>query len=243
VTKSTIYKGEEVDVKLSEHIIGRVARDTIRDPRTDEIIIRENQLITQEIARRLEAKPEDGGLGLDSIRVRSPLTCESRQGICARCYGADMSTGQLVEEGLAVGIVAAQSIGEPGTQLTMRTFHTGGVASRTVVENQIMAVQSGTVKYHVLNAVEATDDDGRQIYRVLKRNGEIAINDDKGRELERYKVPYGAAVLVPEGEAVRGADADRAVGSALDGDAVGDRRLRAVPGHRRRRDRAGREGG
>jgi len=203
ITKSTIYRGEEVDVKLSELIIGRVARDTIRDPRTDEIIVRENELVTPDIARRLEAKPEDGGLGLESIRVRSSLTCESRQGICARCYGADLSTGQLVEEGLAVGIIAAQSIGEPGTQLTMRTFHTGGVASRAVVENEIVALQPGTVVYHSLNAVEMKDpESGRTIYRVLKRNGEIAINDEKGRELERYKVPYGAAVLCAEGAKV-----------------------------------------
>jgi DNA-directed RNA polymerase subunit beta' len=203
ITKSTIYRGEDVDVKLSELIIGRVARDTIRDPRTDEIIVRENELITADIARRLEAKPEDGGLGLDSIRVRSSLTCESRQGICARCYGADLSTGLLVEEGLAVGIIAAQSIGEPGTQLTMRTFHTGGVASRAVVENEIIVLQPGTVVYHSLNAVEMKESEsGRTIYRVLKRNGEIAINDDKGRELERYKVPYGAAVLFPEGAKV-----------------------------------------
>ncbi|RMF76993.1 MAG: DNA-directed RNA polymerase subunit beta' [Planctomycetota bacterium] len=201
VTKSTIYKGEEVDVKLSQLIAGRVARDTIRDPRTDEILVRENELITPELARRLEAKPDDGGLGLDSIRVRSPLTCEAERGVCALCYGADLSTGRLVEEGLAVGIIAAQSIGEPGTQLTMRTFHTGGVASRAVLENKITNANPGTVVYHNLNAVEMKDEEsGRTIHRVLKRNGEIIIQDDKQRELERYRVPYGAAVLVGDGE-------------------------------------------
>jgi DNA-directed RNA polymerase subunit beta' len=190
-------------VKLSELILGRTARDTIRDPRTDEIIVRENELVTPEIARRLEAKPEEGGLGLDSIRVRSLLTCESRQGVCARCYGADLSTGHLVEEGLAVGIIAAQSIGEPGTQLTMRTFHTGGVASRAVMEHEITVLQGGTLVYHNLNAAEMADpESGKVIFRVLKRNGEIAVNDDKGRELERYKVPYGAAVLYPDGAKV-----------------------------------------
>ncbi|MBK9118734.1 MAG: DNA-directed RNA polymerase subunit beta' [Phycisphaerales bacterium] len=200
ITKSTIYRGEEVDVKLSELIAGRVARDTIRDPRTDEIIVRENELVTPDIARKLEAKPEDGGLGLETVRVRSPLTCESRLGICARCYGADLSTGHLVEEGLAVGIIGAQSIGEPGTQLTMRTFHTGGVASRAVVENKIATIQPGTVHYVGLNAVEMRDAEAdRTIFRVLKRNGEIVLHDDKGRELERYKVPYGAALLVPDG--------------------------------------------
>jgi len=204
IHKSTIYRGEEVDVRLSDLIVGRVACDTIRDPRTDEIIVRENELISAEVARRLEAKPEDGGLGLDSIRVRSPLTCESEQGVCALCYGADLSTGRLVEEGLAVGIIAAQSIGEPGTQLTMRTFHTGGVASRAVVENEIVTSQGGIVRYHDLNAVEQTIDEGRQkVFRVLKRNGEIAVNDQKGRELERYKVPYGATVLFPDGAEVK----------------------------------------
>ncbi len=204
ITKSTIYRGEEVDVKLSELIKGRVARDTIRDPRTDEIIVRENELITEPVARKLEAKPEDGGLGLDSIRVRSPLTCESRLGICARCYGADLSTGHLVEEGLAVGIIAAQSIGEPGTQLTMRTFHTGGVASRAVMESEISTLQAGTVVYKNLNAVEMHDAETNQtIWRVLKRNGELALHDEKGREIEGpYKVPYGAAVLQPDGARV-----------------------------------------
>ena len=205
ITKSTIYKGEEVDVKLSTLILGRVARDTIHDIRTDEIIVRENDVITPEIAKRLETKPEEGGLGLDSIRVRSPLTCESRMGVCACCYGADLSTGRRVEEGLAVGIIAAQSIGEPGTQLTMRTFHTGGVASHTVTQNEITAFQPGTVVYHNLNSVALTDaETGKTIYRVLKRNGELAINDDKGRELERYKVPYGAAVLFGHNERIPG---------------------------------------
>ncbi len=203
ITKSTIYRGEEVDVKLSELILGRVARDTIRDPRTDEIIVRENELITGDIARRLEAKPEHGGLGLDSIRVRSPLTCESRLGVCARCYGADLSTGHLVEEGMAVGILAAQSIGEPGTQLTMRTFHTGGVASRAVVESEIAVHQGGTVVFLGLNAIETREEEsGRTIFRVLKRNGEIAIHDEKGRELERYKIPYGAAVNFADGSTI-----------------------------------------
>ena len=204
VTKSTIYKGEEVDVKLSQLIKGRVARDTIRHPVTDEIVIREGEVFTGDIAIRLENKPEERGLGLDSVRVRSPLTCESAQGICALCYGADLSSGRLVEQGLAVGIIAAQSIGEPGTQLTMRTFHTGGVASHAVVESEIANAYSGEIVYHNLNAVEMVDpEDGSRIYRVLKRNGEIAVNDDKGRELERYKVPYGAKVLIAAGEKVK----------------------------------------
>jgi DNA-directed RNA polymerase subunit beta' len=202
VAKSTIYKGEEVDVKLSQLIIGRTARDTIRHPVTEELIVQEHELITPEIAQRIEST-EQGGLGSDSVRVRSPLTCESELGVCARCYGADLSTGQLVEEGLAVGIIAAQSIGEPGTQLTMRTFHTGGVASRAVLENEITNTHAGVLVYHNLNAVEVSEaETGKSIFRVLKRNGELAVSDEKGRELERFKVPYGAAVLLPDGARV-----------------------------------------
>lgn len=197
VTKGAIYKGEEVAVPLSDSIIGRCARDSIRNPVNDEMIVSEHQIITREIATKLE------GLGLDTIRVRSPLTCESPLGICARCYGVDMSTGRLVEDGMAVGILAAQSIGEPGTQLTMRTFHTGGVATRAVVDNEIRSAQPGKVVFHDLNAVNvpAVDDIPARVV-ALKRNGELAIVDAKGRELERYKVPYGADVLVTHGQEI-----------------------------------------
>ncbi len=197
ITKGAIYKGEEVAVPLRESIVGRCARDPIRNPITDQLIVAENQVITHEIAARIE------DLGLDTIRVRSPLTCESPRGVCARCYGMDLSTGELVEEGLAVGIIAAQSIGEPGTQLTMRTFHTGGVATRAVVESQIVGIQAGTIKFFDLNAVPVPavgDVPARTVS--LKRNGEIAIMDAKGRELERYKVPYGAEITVKEGQEI-----------------------------------------
>jgi DNA-directed RNA polymerase subunit beta' len=197
VTKTTIYKGETVEVELKDMIIGRTARDTIRNPITDETIVTENQVISNEIADALKE------LKLESIRVRSPLTCESPRGICAACYGIDMSTNQVVEEGLAVGIIAAQSIGEPGTQLTMRTFHTGGVATGSLIENDIKAVAGGIVQHHDINAVSVTDAEGVKRLVALKRNGEIAINDAKGRELEKYKVPYGSSVLVADGEKVK----------------------------------------
>ncbi|MCG8403828.1 MAG: DNA-directed RNA polymerase subunit beta' [Phycisphaerales bacterium] len=203
ITKGVQYKGEEVDISLAESIVGRVARDTIRHIVTDEVIVKENEIVTPEIARRIENSPAEGGLGLETIRVRSPLTCESTVGVCARCYGMDMATGQLVEKGMAVGIIAAQSIGEPGTQLTMRTFHTGGVASRAVIESDIKCMNAGTIQFHNLNAVEFVDPETKeQCLVVLKRNGELAINDDKGRELERYKIPYGARVFVKDGEKI-----------------------------------------
>ncbi len=197
VAKSTIYKGETVEVELKEMIVGRVARDTIRNPITDEVIVAENQIITGEIADRIK------DLKLESIRVRSPLTCESPRGMCANCYGVDMSTNQRVEEGLAVGIIGAQSIGEPGTQLTMRTFHTGGVATGSLIENDIKSAAGGTVVHRDINAVQVTDAEGNKRQVALKRNGEIAITDAKGRELEKYKVPYGATVLVADGEKVK----------------------------------------
>ncbi len=146
VTKTTIYKGETVEVELKDMIVGRTARDTIRNPITDETIVEENQTITNDIADAIKE------LKLESIRVRSPLTCESTRGVCARCYGVDMSTNNVVEEGLAVGIIAAQSIGEPGTQLTMRTFHTGGVATGSLIENDIKTVAGGTVQHRDINA-------------------------------------------------------------------------------------------
>ncbi len=196
ITKSTVYKGETVDVPLKQLIIGRTARDNIRNPITDEMIVRENEVITPEAAEKIEQ------LGLEAIRVRSPLTCESLLGVCAKCYGWDMSTGQLAEEGLAVGIIAAQSIGEPGTQLTMRTFHTGGIAAVTLIENDQKAPRDGIVKYLDLNVVE-TEEEGQKKMVALKRSGEMLLVDEKDRELERFKVPYGGEILVQEGQRVK----------------------------------------
>jgi DNA-directed RNA polymerase subunit beta' len=197
ITKSTVSRGDQVDVPLSQLIIGRTARDNIRNPITDEMIVRENEVITPEAAGKIEA------LGLDAIRVRSPLTCDSAFGVCAKCHGWDMSTGRLVEEGSAVGIIAAQSIGEPGTQLTLRTFHTGGVASRAILERQQKATQAGVVRYRDINAVSLELESGTVQTIALKRNGEVAIFDEKDRELDRFKVPYGAIVLVKDGQSVK----------------------------------------
>jgi len=197
ITKSTVSRGEQIDVPLAQLIIGRTARDNIRNPITDEMIVRENEVITAEAAAKIEA------LGLDACRVRSSLTCDSPFGICAKCYGWDMSTGQLIEEGSAVGIVAAQSIGEPGTQLTLRTFHTGGVASRAILEREQKATYAGKVQYRDINAVSFDRGDGSTQVVALKRNGEIAILDPKDRELDRFKVPYGGTILVKDGQKVK----------------------------------------
>ena len=193
VTKSTVSRGDEVDVPLSQLIIGRTARDNIRNPITDEMVVRENEVITPEAAIKIEV------LGLDAIRVRSSLTCDSPFGICAKCYGWDMSTGKLVEDGSAVGIIAAQSIGEPGTQLTLRTFHTGGVAERAILEREQKATYAGKIQYRDINAVTFKLADGGIQVVALKRNGEIAILDAKDRELDKFKVPYGATVLAKDG--------------------------------------------
>jgi DNA-directed RNA polymerase subunit beta' len=197
ITKTSISHGDQVDIPLSQLIIGRTARDNIRNPITDEMIVHENEVITHEIAKKIEM------LGLDAIRVRSPLTCDSPVGVCAKCYGWDMSTGRMVEEGSAVGIVAAQSIGEPGTQLTLRTFHTGGVASRAILEREQEATHTGKIQYRDVNAVPLTREDGTKVTVALKRNGEIALLDQKDRELDKFKVPYGGIILVENGQSVK----------------------------------------
>jgi len=193
VTKGVVYRGEKVEVRLADSIRGRVSRNNIVNPITDELIVRENELITPEIARKIEE------LGLEKIQVRSPMTCDAPLGVCRLCYGMDLSTGALVEEGMAVGIIAAQSIGEPGTQLTMRTFHIGGVGQRALEEREIRARREGTVQFIRLKAVR--NDEGNQV--VLSRNGEIALLDPKGRELEKYEVPVGAMLLVQENQLVK----------------------------------------
>jgi DNA-directed RNA polymerase subunit beta' len=193
ITKGVIYRGEKVEVKLSAAITGRVSRQSIVNPITDEVIVKENELITPEIARKIEE------LGLERIQVRSPMTCEAPLGVCRLCYGMDLSTGALVEEGMAVGIIAAQSIGEPGTQLTMRTFHIGGVATQAIEETETKAKRDGIVKFTRLRT--AKNDEGKDV--VLARNGEISLLDAKGRELEKYEVPNGAILLVAENQEVK----------------------------------------
>src|SRR5438445_4642949 len=192
VAKGVVYKGEEIERSLSESIRGRVSRNTITTI-TGEVIVRENEMITWEQARKIEA------LGVDKILVRSPMTCQAPLGVCRLCYGMDLATGTLVEEGMAVGIIAAQSIGEPGTQLTMRTFHIGGVARRSVEESEIRAKKAGVVKFERITAV--VNDQNERV--ALTRNGEILIVNPKGISLESYSVTNGAILLVEEGQQVQ----------------------------------------
>jgi DNA-directed RNA polymerase subunit beta' len=197
IFKRAIYKGEQVDVPLRDQIFGRVSVNTIVNPVNDEVIVNENEMISAEAAKKVE------DLGIDSVLVRSPLTSESRSGCSVLDYGMDMSTGKIVEPGLAVGIIAAQSIGEPGTQLTMRTFHTGGIGQRTAENTKYDASNPGVLELRDCNAVPSKDDEGHDANVVLKRNAEIAIMDSKGRELEKFKVPYGAFIYATAGDEVK----------------------------------------
>ncbi len=194
ITKEPVIRGDRVEVPLRDIITGRVARDTFVHPITDEIIARENNLIDEDTARSIEQY--DPRM---KIRVRSPLTCESAQGICAMCYGMDLARKRMAEEGLAVGIIAAQSIGEPGTQLTMRTFHTGGVAMGGGAEGAIESARGGTVRFEDLKVVETHD--GRNVS--IGRQGELVLYDEKNRDIERHNIPMGAEILVSEGDTVK----------------------------------------
>jgi DNA-directed RNA polymerase subunit beta' len=202
ITKGVIYKGDEVDRSLAEGIRGRVSRNEIRDLKTGEPIVSENEMITPASAKTLER------MGLDRITVRSPMTCQAPLGVCRLCYGMDLATGALVEEGMAVGIIAAQSIGEPGTQLTMRTFHIGGVAKGGAAESDRKTRKGGTVVFERITPIvhEVKDAAGHSSRRTLAltRTGEILIYKDKNQPpLERHSVPNGAELFVKDGQEVK----------------------------------------
>lgn len=183
ITVSAIVEGDELVVSLKERITGRVALDSIVDIVTDQQVVESGELITEEKAEFIEH------LGIEKVRIRSVLTCESERGCCIKCYGRNLATQRMVEVGEAVGTIAAQSIGEPGTQLTMRTFHIGGTASRAIEQSFFKAKNAGTIKYHQLRVVEKDKE-----FIVLNRNGSISINNEFGREFERYQLPQGAAI-------------------------------------------------
>jgi DNA-directed RNA polymerase subunit beta' len=200
VAKGTVYQGDKVAVSFVDSVRGRVARRSIVDPMTDEVIVNENDIISVDLAKKIERVTMS-----ESIMVRSPLMCEAAIGVCARCYGMDLSRSQVAEPGLAVGIIAAQSIGEPGTQLTMRTFHIGGTASKKVEESEIKNKRAGRVQFANLEAVPVPDAENPGTVRsiVLKRRGEMLIVDAQDRELERHSVPLGAVLHVVEGQDVK----------------------------------------
>ncbi|MDZ7260856.1 MAG: DNA-directed RNA polymerase subunit beta' [candidate division KSB1 bacterium] len=184
-----LKEGEEVIEPLHDRILGRVAAEDVFDPATGDILVTAGQLIDEEAADRLSEA------GLETVAIRSVLTCEAKRGVCALCYGRNLATGKLVDIGEAVGVMAAQSIGEPGTQLTLRTFHIGGTASRIAAQSQVVAKYDGVISYENLKYISREEGD-----RVaIGRNGQIKIIDENNRPVARYTVPYGASILVEDG--------------------------------------------
>jgi DNA-directed RNA polymerase subunit beta' len=187
-----LIEGGDIVEPLKERVLGRTLLKDLNKPGSTDIILEAGTLLDEKNVSLLEQN------AIDEVWVRSAITCETRYGICAKCYGRDLAKGRLVSSGEAVGVVAAQSIGEPGTQLTMRTFHIGGAASRSVAANSIEVKTSGTARYHNLNVVKNTKKDNV----VISRSGELGILDDTGREKERYKIPYGAVITIDDNEKV-----------------------------------------
>jgi DNA-directed RNA polymerase subunit beta' len=188
---SPVIEGGDIIESLGDRILGRVVAQDVLKPGSDEIAVPAGTIIDEKWVERIEA------MNIDEVLVRSPITCETRYGICAECYGRDLARGHKVNMGEAVGVIAAQSIGEPGTQLTMRTFHIGGAASRASAVDNIQVKSMGTVRLLNIKLVERETD---QV--AVSRSGELAIADINGREKERYKIPYGAVITVHEGDKV-----------------------------------------
>ncbi|MBI5893497.1 MAG: DNA-directed RNA polymerase subunit beta' [Deltaproteobacteria bacterium] len=190
---SSLVEGGEIIETIGERILGRVTLEDITDPFTGEVIVEENQEIDEDLVKKIE------DAGIEKIKIRSVLTCRSKRGICGKCYGRDLARGRLVDIGEAVGVIAAQSIGEPGTQLTMRTFHIGGTASRMAAQTALEARHDGVMKLHGLNT--AINSKGDTI--IMNRRGEIAVCDEQGREREKNPVIYGAKLRVKDGQHVK----------------------------------------
>ncbi|AKS42665.1 DNA-directed RNA polymerase subunit beta' [Wenzhouxiangella marina] len=187
-----IVEGGDVVEPLRERILGRVVAENVYKADSDDVLCPRGTLLDEKWVNELEAN------GVDRVLVRSPITCETKHGICAECYGRDLARGTLVNQGEAVGVIAAQSIGEPGTQLTMRTFHIGGAASRSVAIDHIEVKSAGSVRFYNLKSVENAE--GKLV--AVSRSGELSVIDSHGRERERYKIPYGAILSVKEGDKV-----------------------------------------
>ncbi|MCO5121991.1 MAG: DNA-directed RNA polymerase subunit beta', partial [Burkholderiaceae bacterium] len=194
VAMRALIEGGEVIEALRDRILGRATSHEVVNPETQETLFEAGFLLDEDAVDTIEQ------LGIDEVRVRTPLTCATRYGLCAKCYGRDLGRGSLVNVGEAVGVIAAQSIGEPGTQLTMRTFHIGGAASRAAVVSAVEAKSNGTVRF-TSTMRYITNAKGEQV--VISRSGEVLVVDDVGRERERHKVPYGGTLLALDGKQVR----------------------------------------
>jgi DNA-directed RNA polymerase subunit beta' len=187
-----IIEGGDVTVQLSERVLGRVLADDVQSPINKDYILKSGTLIDEKIAQELDNN------GIDEIKVRTAITCELKHGVCSMCYGRDLARGHLVNEGESVGVMAAQSIGEPGTQLTMRTFHIGGAASGSVATNSIMVKSNGLIKFKKIKTIKKKD--GTNV--TITRSAELAVVDEAGRQKELYKVPYGSSLSINEGDKV-----------------------------------------
>ena len=194
VAMRALVEGGEVVEALRERILGRVVAVDVVDPESQETLFEAGTLLDEDKVERIETA------GIDEVKVRTPLTCDTRHGLCAKCYGRDLGRGQMVNVGEAVGVIAAQSIGEPGTQLTMRTFHIGGAASRAAAASQVDTKSAGTVRFTPTMRY-VTNGRGEQI--VISRSGEVLVQDEQGRSREQHKIPYGATLLVMDGNAIK----------------------------------------
>ena len=189
-----LIEGGEVVEALRERVLGRVVTSDVLHPETQDVLFPTGFLLDEDAVELIE------NLGVDEVRVRTPLSCDTRYGLCARCYGRDLGRGMLVNSGEAVGVIAAQSIGEPGTQLTMRTFHVGGAASRAAAASHVEAKSAGTIRF-TQNMRYVTNPKGEKV--VIARSAEVLVTDDHGRERERHKVPYGAMLAADDGKHVK----------------------------------------
>src|ERR1700716_40029 len=194
LSMAPLVEGGDVVEALGERVLGRVIAEDILKPGTEEVLITKNTLLDEKLVRLLEQE------GVDQMLVRSPITCETRYGVCASCYGRDLARGRSISIGEAVGVIAAQSIGEPGTQLTMRTFHIGGAASPAAAAHSVEVRNKGVLRFHHIKTVQ--HEKGHLV--AVSRSGEIGVVDEFGRERERYKIPYGAIITAKEGDAVVG---------------------------------------
>jgi len=192
IVVSAIMEGGDILEPLRDRVVGRTSQESIYDPTTGELLVEVGQLITDEVASQIQSA------GIERVKIRSALPCETRRGVCRACYGRNLSTGEVIDIGEAVGVIAAQSIGEPGTQLTMRTFHYGGTASRVSEQSQHHVKNPGRVKLLNVKTVDSKVGD----LVVINRNGKLVIVDSKGRELERYALTYGSHLLTHEGDEV-----------------------------------------